>query len=122
VYYHRLGNSTGALKFYNLGAKDFDGIGIKDAAFTNPGPGQGEYQTYKIALYIYASACLGQTKSDSNFTELEHILLSQQDNATGGFYTGYTAGLEHGPSTVNTETTALAALALELMINPVGVC
>jgi hypothetical protein len=122
VYYHRTENSTEALEFYNLGAKDFDGIGIKDAAFTSPGPGHGEYQTYKIALYIYASACLGQSKSDSNFPKLEPILLSQQDNATGGFYTGYTAGLQHGSSTVNTETTALAALALELLINPIGVC
>lgn len=122
VYYHRIGNSTGALEFYNLGAKDFDGIGIRDTAFTSPGPGQGEYQTYKIALYIYASACLGQSASDSNFPKLEPILLSQQDNATGGFYTGYTAGLQHGSSTVDTETTALAALALELLINPIGVC
>jgi hypothetical protein len=122
VYYHRVGNSTAASEFYNLGVKDFDGIGINDTAFTSPGPSQGEYQTYKVALYIYASVCLGQSTSDSNFSKLKPILLSQQDNATGGFYTGYTAALGHGSSTVNTETTALAALALELLINPTGVC
>jgi hypothetical protein len=118
VYFHRVGNSTAALEFYSLGAKDFDGNGIKDAAFTSPGPGQGEYQTYKIALYIYASVCLGQSASDSNFATLNRTLLSMQDNATGGFYTGYNQALQHGMTTVNTETTALAALALEQLISP----
>lgn len=123
VYYRRLGNTTAALEFYNLGASDFDGIGIRDRPFTTQGSGSfNVYQTYKLALYTYSAVCLGQAKSDSNFPKLETILLSQQDNATGGFYTGYYANMQHASPTGNAETTALAALALELIANPSANC
>lgn len=123
VYYHRLGNMTAALEFYHLGASDFDGTGIKDRPFTTEGSGSfNTYQTYKLALYTYSAVCLGQQTSDSNFPKLEPLLLSQQDNATGGFYTGYYSNTQRASPTGNTETTALAALALELIANPSGTC
>jgi hypothetical protein len=115
VLYHRLGNSSAALHFYDEASADFNGVGVKDLASNST-----LYQTYKLALYVYASSCLGQT-SGASFGSAEAILFSMQDNSTGGFHTGYTGPAQPG-SSVNTETTALAALALELIISPKGTC
>jgi hypothetical protein len=118
----RHGDSSSALSFYRAAAADFDGTGVKDAAFTNSTSDEhGVYQTYKVALYLYAAVCLSQGSADTNLPALEPILLAQEDNATGGFYTGYTSSAQH-TGTVNTETTALAALALELIANPTSQC
>ncbi len=123
VYYHRLGNSTGAIAYYHLGAADFDGKGIADAAYTTPGSGSyHQYQTYKTALYLYSAVCLGQQSQDINYPKLEPALMSMQDNSTGGFFTGYGSSLVPLSPSVNTETTALAALALELVASPTGLC
>ncbi len=115
LYYHRLGNSSGASYFYNKASSDFNGVGFADLTSNST-----LYETYKLALYLYTSSCLGQT-SGSGFGTGQGILFSLQDNSTGGFYTGYT-GPGHSNGSVNTETTALAALALEQMINPSGSC
>ncbi|MDA4127275.1 MAG: hypothetical protein OK452_08775 [Thaumarchaeota archaeon] len=132
VYYHRLKNDSAAQHFYQRGASDFDGVGIKDIPFMTMGSGSfNSYQTYKLALYLYAGACLGTQTNDSNYPKLLSILLMQQDNLTGGFYSGYYFGglrsayyLLTFPSTPhpNTETTALAALALEQLIRPSSSC
>jgi hypothetical protein len=115
VYYHRLGNSSGALYFLNKAAADFNGVGFTDLASNST-----LYPTYKVALYAYASSCLGQT-SEASFGGAVSILFSMQDNKTGGFFTGYT-GPAHPNSSVNTETTALAAIALEQVIKPSSSC
>jgi hypothetical protein len=132
VYYHRVRNDSAAMHYYQLGASDFDGVGIKDIPFkTMNSSSFNEYQTYKLALYLYAGACLGTQTGDPNYPKLLSILLMQQDNSTGGFYSGYYFGglrsasyLLTLPSTPhpNTETTALAALALELLIRPSTRC
>jgi len=127
VYYHRLGNATAAASYYQMGAKDFDGTGFVD--LVNQGSTQSTltYQTNKVALYVYASICLGE--QGSALPTAESTLLYMQDNSTGGFATSYGPNLTSlsGPtisptSGVNTETTALAALALELMITPTATC
>ncbi len=41
---------------------------------------------------------------------------------TGGFFTGYYSNLQHSSPGANTETTALAALALELLEHPKSQC
>ena len=115
VYYHRLGNSTGASYFYNKASTDFNGVGFVDLASNAT-----LYQTYKVALYVYASSCLGQA-SGSSFSSAESLLFSMQDNSTGGFFTGYT-GTGHPNNSVNTETTALGALAMEQLFTPSTSC
>lgn len=123
VYYHRLKNDSAAVRFYQLGASDFDGVGIKDKPFNTQGSGSfNSYQTYKLALYLYAGSCLGTQTSDPNYPKLLSILLIQQDNSTGGFNTGYSSLTLPSPPHPNTETTALAALALELQIRPTSSC
>jgi hypothetical protein len=117
VYYHRLGNSSTALNFYHLGSADFNGKGFADVAFDGT-----TYRTYKLALYVYASGCLGQSSVDANFPAAEHALFMMQDNSTGGFYSGYDSSFSHAGTTVNTETTALAALAIDQLIHPAADC
>jgi len=121
IYYHRVGNTTAAADYYQQGAKDYDGRGFVDLA--NEGSNQTalSYQTYKVALYVYASICLGEQASATNLPTAEITLLHMQSNSTGGFATSYGSGITP-TSGVNTETTALAALALELMITPTGTC
>jgi len=123
VYYYGHADSTTALNYLHEAASDFDGKGFADQAFTATNSSTaGQYQTYKLALYVYASTCLGQSGTDSNFQKVFGLLLQQQDNSTGGFYGGYGPTLEHGLTPVDTETTALAALALEAVINPSTDC
>jgi hypothetical protein len=123
VYYHRLKNDSAAMRFYQLGASDFDGVGIKDIPFMTPGSGSfNSYQTYKLALYLYAGTCLGTQTSDPNYPKLLNILQMQQDNSTGGFNTGYSSLTLPSSPHPNTETTALAALAMELQIKPTSSC
>lgn len=129
VYYHRLGNATEAASYYQAAAKDFDGTGFVDLANQGAASGARVYQTYKLALYVYATYCLGEQGRATNLATAENTLLYMQDNSTGGFATSYGASLTslNAPgvaptSGTNTETTALAALALELMIHPAGTC
>ncbi len=129
IYAHRVGNSTGAASVYDLAAKDLDGNGIADKAFSDKASNSsGIYQTYKLALYVYATYCLGfQQDKASDLQTVENAMLSLQ-GTSGGFASGYQANnLALGPgitivSGPNTETTALAALALELMVNPNAAC
>lgn len=126
VYYHRLGNSADAAAQYQAGAKDFDGTGFVDLADQGSAPA---YQTLKVALYVYATICLGEQANATSLPAAESTLLAMQSNSTGGFAASYGPNLTSlnaagvsPTSGVNTETTALAALALELMISPSSAC
>ena len=126
VYYHRLGDATAATSYYQAAARDVDGSGFVDLANAGSATGTRAYQSYKVALYVYATYCLGRQASTTNLAAAESTLLYMQSNSTGGFATSYGVSLS-GPgvspsSGVNTETTALAALALELMISPSSSC
>jgi hypothetical protein len=115
IYYVKSGEMTQATSAYTTGANFYDGTGLKDSAYASPqSSSAGVYQTYKLALYLYASNCMSeQTQAATLATQLESL----QDNATGGFYVGYTSlhsPVIGGASSINSETTALAALALEL--------
>jgi len=108
AYYEKMcaGSAFGALEAFDAGAAEYNGIGFNDTAFQE-GQNQGIYQTYKLALYIYAVELLGQRVP---LSALESLLQMQAPD--GGFYSGYYLGLTHGNTTTNTETTSLAILAL----------
>ena len=103
VCFDRQGNATRAMEEYNVGKAMFDGIGLRDAPFS----ATGQYQTYKLALYIYSSTVLGQPVDERALLTL--LTLQAQ---SGGFYTGYSPDYSTGATLTNTETTSLVALAL----------
>ena len=98
------GNTTAAVAAYDQAAKFFDGVGMRDLPYNQT----GQYQTYKLALFLYASAALDQP---FNTTALSTLLRMQAPD--GGFYTGYDASYSHQTTLTNTETTSLVILALE---------
>ena len=107
----------GALNEFNQGHKEeagaiysatlamFDGTGFRDKAFS------GQYETYKAALALYAGAKLGAPVPNAG--QLRQALLAMQA-ASGGFYTHY-RDWNTPEGDKNTETTALALLALKLV-------
>jgi len=103
ICFHNQGNATQAVHEYGVGWNQFDGIGFNDL----PRNGTGPYQTYKVALYIYAGDMLSQPIDE---TALTTLLRMQALN--GGFYTGYDSSYSRAGTLTNTETTSLAILAL----------
>jgi len=105
----RLGNFTGWSQGFSDGASFFNGVGFNDTAFRE-GSSKGIYQTYKLALFVYAmeSQCgpFNQTAYQSALTTL-----LQMQAPSGGFSTGYNPDLSIN-GTTNIETTSLAILAL----------
>ncbi len=97
-------NSAASMAAYQEGVKMFNGVGMADLPYNQT----GRFQTYKLALFVYASVVLGQPV---NSTALSTLLRMQAPD--GGFYTGYDATYSHGTTQTNTETTSLALLALE---------
>lgn len=97
-------NPQASMTAYQEGAEMFDGTGLADLPYNQT----QQYQTYKLALFIYASGVLDQPV---NSTALSILLTMQAPD--GGFYTGYDAEYSHGATLTNTETTSLALLALE---------
>ena len=128
IYCDRVRSNTSAIMclptaYLQKTAGLFDGTGFADVAFTNTNSSsKGVYQTYKLALYVIASTCLGVSSTDTNLPTIEGLMLHLQDNSTGGFYSGYTSPGNHGSTVVNTETTALASLALKAMLDPSAAC
>lgn len=83
----------------------FDGKGFRDKAFN------GTYETYKLALAIYAARKVNVELMDGDKI-LEILLKIQEDN--GGFHTHYDENLNPLGDT-NTETTSFALLALQIL-------
>ena len=83
LYYHRIGNSTAASSFYQLGVKDFDGIGFADVAYSDSSSTSYHlYQTYKVALYVYTTYCLGLQSSSPDLGKATSILMLMQSDST----------------------------------------
>jgi len=119
ILYSKLGDENHAMAAFNDGVYRWDGNGFKDDPFTNPNSSSYlKYQTYKLALYIYACRILDHVESQgSNYTLALNTLLTMQDpNGNGGFNTSYNWTSDdarvHGTGGMNTETTCLAILAL----------
>jgi len=102
-------NYDGWSKGFGLGTNLSNAIGFNDAAFRE-GSSKGIYQTYKLALLVYADRdqCgpFNQTAYDD---ALGTLLATQAPN--GGFYTGYNYNYSIN-GTTNVETTSLTLLAL----------
>jgi hypothetical protein len=86
----------------------YDGHGIVDEAYKDGAFSEhGIYQTYKLALYIYARQKI------SNIYDYNAVdSLSRMQGPDGGFHTGYdTAGTYTG-TLENAETTSISIIAL----------
>jgi|GEM_PF-2796137 parallel beta-helix repeat protein len=110
------GNSsalTDAKNAYAAGTSTLKGLCFEDEAFTNPdSASHGECQTYKLALYVYASELLGESYPQSAASLLLRMSAPSRIDK-GGFYTCYGTNLKWILACgTNTETTALAILAL----------
>ena len=108
----RQGNSTGWSQALNEGVGFFNGVGFNDTAFQT-GSSKGTYQTYKLALFIYAfeSECGPFSQAESSAYQEALTILLQMQAPDGGFYTGYSSDLSIN-GTANAETTSLAVLAM----------
>jgi hypothetical protein len=84
----------------------FDGKGFRDKAFNE------SYETYKMALAIYASRKSSLVLQDED--KILEILLKMQDK-NGGFHTHYDENLNPMGDT-NTETTSFALLAIHTLV------
>lgn len=106
IYYNNASQVKNANDSYQIGVKMYDGNGMSDSVFQT-GAQKGQYQTYKLALYIYASEALGY-----QFPQSAEADLLRMQGASGGFYTGYDANFSDNGTNTNVETTSLAILAL----------
>jgi len=105
-------NSSEALSLFNVTAQMYkNNTGFIDAAYLDPtSPSYHQYQTYKLALYIFTAGILNQTVPLSAIRNLIRMQAGGFD--TGGFYTGYDASFSNDGTSTNTETTSLAIMAL----------
>lgn len=98
------GDRSRAIGTYEQAVARFDGRGFKDKAFT------GEYETYKVAMALYAGLAIQALEDDKGDMLVQALL--QKQAATGGFYTHYTP-LSSVAGDTNIETTSFALLALD---------
>lgn len=102
------GNTTGARHEMDCLAIMYDGRGMADEAYKGgPFTQYGLYQTYKLALYIYALLKV----SGSFFYAGEWSLLRSQ-GPDGGFHTGYDQSGTYAGTQENAETTSVAIIAM----------
>ena len=95
-------NTTSAQRLFGIGANMYNGTGLVDRSFN------GQYQTYKLALYVITAVKLNQTIPFSAIVTLGRM----QNTTSGGFNTGYYNNYSTTGATQNTETTSLAIIAL----------
>ncbi len=87
----------------------WDGKGLSDIAIEEaPSNLRGLYETYKLALLLYASRIFDQPLPFQ--TELENTLWSMQRESDGGIITHYNNSITP-KGDANTETTSLILIA-----------
>jgi hypothetical protein len=102
------GNTTGAPHEMDCLTLMFDGHGMVDEAYKAGSITEhGIYQTFKLALYIYAL----QKISGAYFYGLEENLFRLQ-GPDGGFHTGYDQIGTYAGTLENAETTSIAMIAI----------
>jgi hypothetical protein len=110
----REGNTTGAQHEMDCLAVMFDGKGMVDESYKDGTTSEhGIYQTYKLALYIYAlqkisGPCI--CRDDLNLLRLQ--------GPDGGIHTGYDQIGTYAGTQENAETTSIVVLALSAPTTP----
>jgi len=106
------GDEVRARKLFRDAMLMWDGMGLRDKAVETT----GQYDTYKLALAIYAFKALGEPSSYENqVKEMLSIIARAQDPISGGIHTNYI--LHNGTpyfnvSDSNVETTSMVIIAL----------
>jgi len=101
------GNSTGAQHEIDCLNLMFDGRGMVDEPYKDgSGSEHGVYQTYKLALYLYALQATG------SYYYGEEDALFRSQGADGGFHTGYDQLGTYAGTQENAETTSIAMIAI----------
>ena len=108
LHEHQQGRAENARIIFKQALEQFDGIGFNDKARRSPS-GHGYYETYKLALALYVGAKIA-APMDGRGVQLFTALLQKQA-PLGGFTALYDGTAAVGDA--NTETTALALLALD---------
>ena len=120
IYNSTWGDKNHVLDEYQYGVNSWNSsndAGFEDTPFTTPSSrSYGRYQTYKLALFIYASKLLAPEYHPCFYQRAYNTLLSM--NLTyGGFATEYKYDSDlqevYALSGTNTETTCLAVLAFD---------
>ncbi len=101
------GNTTGVQHERDCLSLMFDGKGLIDESFKDgSGSEHGIYQTYKLALYLYAL----QVTGSYYYGEEDNLFRTQGPD--GGFHTGYDQLGTYAGTQENAETTSIAILAI----------
>jgi hypothetical protein len=100
------GNTTGAQHELDCLAIMFDGRGMVDEPYKE-GSEHGIYQTYKLALYLYALQKISGTYS---YGEEANLFRSQGPD--GGFHTGYDQIGTYAGTKENAETTSIVMITI----------
>ncbi len=109
------GDRAKAWELFKEGMRAWDGWGFRDDAFNES---LGIYDTYKLALAVYAYRALGEPLEYRNeIGKILEVLSRTQDPESGGVFTGYKVVSEHikvgdDVSDRNVETTSMVILAL----------
>ena len=100
------GNSTGAQHEMDCLNLMFDGKGMVDEPYKDGSSSEhGVYQTFKLALYLYALQATG-----SYYYEEDALLRSQGPD--GGFHTGYDQQGTYAGTQENAETTSIVMIGI----------
>ena len=115
IAYLKEGDYNNSNRTYNLGNETWDGVGFKDTAY-NAIIG---YDTFKLALYILASKTLNRPY---DMVAYNNLLSCQLTSGVGGLadaggFASYYYGKGVTNNQTNTETTALAILALDYTLS-----
>jgi len=103
----REGNTTGVQHEMDCLSLMFDGRGLVDEAYKDgSGSEHGIYQTFKLALYLYALQATG------SYYYGEESNLFRSQGPDGGFHTGYDQAGTYAGTQENAETTSIAMLAI----------
>lgn len=98
------GNSSRATELLTIADSMWSGIGLRDKVYLV----DGKYETYKLALYYYATGRKDVLRVLRKLQERD-----SSSNRYGGFYTEYGDNLlPFSYTDVNTETSAIALLAV----------
>jgi hypothetical protein len=106
----REGNTTGVQHEMECLTLMFDGRGLVDESYKDGSSAEhGIYQTFKLALYLYALQKTG------SYYYAEEDSLFRTQGPDGGFHTGYDQLGTYAGTQENAETTSIAMIAISAL-------